>query len=90
MNRIFTLAITLACLAATQARADSVLTFNEVMYHPATNETTLEWVELRNQMAVDLDISGWSISGGIDYTFASNTIIRGRSHVIVALSPSTI
>ena len=57
--------------------ADTVVVFNEIMYLPATNEPGMEWVELRNQMAVDVDISGWSVTGGIAYTFPSNTIVRG-------------
>src|SRR5260221_7543617 len=58
--------------------ADTVVVFNEIMYHPATNEPNMEWIELHNQEAVDVDISGWSITGGINYSFASNTIVRGR------------
>ena len=71
-------------------RADSSVAFNEIMYHSASNETLLEWVELRNQMAVDVDISGWSITGGIQFTFASNTIVRGGGFKVVALSPVTM
>jgi hypothetical protein len=70
--------------------ADTTVVFNEIMYHPATNEASMEWVELRNQMAVDVDISGWSISGGIQFTFASNTIVRGGGYALVALSPPTL
>src|SRR5688572_32750612 len=33
------------------SKADSIVVFNEVMYHPAANEPTLEWVELHNQNA---------------------------------------
>src|SRR5437016_10515711 len=72
------------------ARADSVVVFNEIMYHPATNEPALEWVELYNQMAVDVDISGWSIGGGIQYSFPSNSIVRGGGFVLVAVSPSAL
>jgi hypothetical protein len=50
-------------------RADAVVVFNEIMYHPATSEPFMEWVELRNQLAVDVDISEWSLAGGIQYTF---------------------
>ena len=50
----------------------------------------MEWVELRNQMAVDVDISDWSITGGIQYTFPSNTIVRGGGFKVVALSPATL
>ena len=57
----FSIALLLAAFAATRvvaAGSDSVVTFNEVMYHPLTNETAMEWVELYNQMSVDVDISG--------------------------------
>src|SRR5438874_257387 len=72
------------------AWADSVVVFNEIMYHPARNEPALEWVELYNQMAVDVDLSGWRIAEGIDYTFANGTIIRAGSYVVVAISPATL
>jgi len=71
-------------------RADSVVVFNEIMYHPATNEPGLEWVELYNQNAVDVDLGGWRLTGGIDYTFASGTVIRGRGYLTVAVSPGTL
>src|SRR6266536_608265 len=77
------------CLAG-PLRADSTVVFNEIMYHPATNEPVLEWLELHNQMAVDLDLFGWSITVGILYTFAADTIVRGGGYVVVALSPSTL
>ncbi|HWQ92728.1 MAG TPA: lamin tail domain-containing protein, partial [Clostridia bacterium] len=77
------------CLLACPAsiRADSVVVFNEVMYHPSTNEAALEWVELHNQMAVDVDLSGWSISDAIQYTFPKNTVIPGRGYLVVGVSP---
>jgi hypothetical protein len=76
--------------ATFSARADSVVVFNEIMYHPATNEPGLEWVELYNQNAVDVDLGGWRLTGGIDYTFANGTVIRGRGYLTVAVSPGTL
>jgi hypothetical protein len=77
----------LLCAALLPARADTTLVFNEIMYHPATNETVLEWVELYNQMAVDLDIGGWRLDGDVEYTFPTNSRIAGRSYIIVAFFP---
>src|ERR1035437_6930972 len=57
--------------AAPAARADSVVVFNEIMYHPGTNAAGGEWLELHNQMAVDVDLSGWSIANGAAYTFSA-------------------
>jgi len=74
--------------AAPAARADSVVVFNEIMYHPAANSAGGEWLELHNQMSVDVDLSGWSIAGSVTYTFAEGTVIPGGGYLVVALSPS--
>src|SRR5437762_367295 len=71
-------------------QGDTSLVFNEIMYHPQTNETAFEWVEFYNQMAVDLDISGWSIQNGISYTFPQGTFVRGGGHIVVAISPADL
>ena len=72
------------------AFADSTVIFNEIMYHPAANESAMEWVELHNQMAVDMDLSGWSLQGGIQYAFPAGTIIRGGGYRVVAISPGAL
>ena len=65
---------------------DSTVVFNEIMYHPAES-TEVEWVELHNQNAVDMDLSGWRIDGGIKFDFAEGTIIPGQGFAIVASDP---
>ena len=70
--------------------ADCTVVFNEIMYHPAINEPALEWVELRNQMAVDMELSGWTLEGSIDYVFPEGTIIDGGGYLVVALSPADL
>ena len=64
-------------LSSRSAHADSTVVFNEIMYHPFTNEAELEWIELYNQMAVDMDISHWYITGGITFQFPEETIVPG-------------
>src|SRR5258708_14275891 len=90
MKKLLLFVLLLTVCIAIPLRADTVVVFNEIMYHPPTNEAALEWVELKNQMAVDVDISGWSIAGGIQYTFPSNTIVRGGGLLVVAASPDTL
>jgi len=72
------------------AQADSVVVFNEIMFHPATNEAAMEWVELHNQNSVDVDLGGWKISGGVDCTFPFGTVIRGGGQLVVAVSPASL
>ncbi|MFT5524601.1 MAG: hypothetical protein ACI9HK_002558, partial [Pirellulaceae bacterium] len=69
---------------------DSTLVFNEVMYHPADNAMSGEWVELYNQMSVDLDVSGWTLQGGVEFSFLKGTIIPGGGHVVIAADPAAL
>jgi hypothetical protein len=76
-------------LLASGATADSVVVFNEVMYHPQTGDN-VEWVELYNQMGIDIDISGWSLQGGVEYTFPPDTIIGAGDYMVVASAPELL
>jgi hypothetical protein len=64
--------------------ADSVVVINEIMYHPRAGEP--EWIELYNQMGTQVDMSGWSLAGGVEYVFPEGTIVRAGSYVVVASS----
>ncbi len=78
-------------MTAAAVRADSVIVFNEVMFHPPAAseaaETAAEWVELVNQMAVDVDMSGWSLGGGVSYVFPAGTVLTAGSYLVVAATP---
>ena len=54
---------------------DSTVVFNEIMYNPVDSDESLEWIELYSQMAVDMDISGWRLDGGVFYDFAPGTVV---------------
>src|SRR5688572_3640691 len=82
--------VILVLASAVPALADSAVVFNEIMYHPLTNESQLEWVELQNQMSVDIDMSRWSLDGGIDFRFPEGTIIRAGGYLVIASSPATV
>ena len=84
------LLLPLLALALNASAADSVLIFNELQYHPANELTETEWVELRSLQGVDVDISGWRIDGGIDYTFPAGTIMPGGGYIVIAAVPGQI
>ena len=71
-----------AMLSATLG--DSVVTFNEALYNPASSDTAGEWIELHNQLSVDVDLSNWSLSGGIEYSFAPGTTIESGEYLVIA------
>lgn len=77
-------------LSAVLSAADSVVVFNEVHYHPDTQEPQREYIELHNQMAVDVDLSRWEVTGGVNYTFPAGTVIPGRGYLVVAANPAGV
>ena len=69
---------------------DSTVVFNEVMYNPEGIDSSQEWIELHNQMSVDVDISGWSIEGGAEFTFPSGTVLEGGDYLVVSTDPTNM
>lgn len=70
--------------------ADSVVVFNELMYNPAGTDETFEFVELHNQMSVDVDLSGWKLDEGVEFTFPEGTIIAGGGYLVIAKDPAAL
>ncbi|HWB04624.1 MAG TPA: lamin tail domain-containing protein [Verrucomicrobiales bacterium] len=79
-----------ACAAPLFAGVDSVVTFNEIQYHPTAAQTAGEWIELKNQNSTDVDLSGWRLDGGVDYVFPAGTVIRGGKYLVVAANPAAL
>ena len=69
---------------------DSTVVFSEIMYNPPGTDESLEWVELHNQMAVNVDISGWRLDDAIEYTFPEGTVIEGGEYLVVAANPDAL
>ncbi len=87
--KLFLLAscVVLFCVRAI-AGPEAVVTFNEIHYHPAAGQTSGQWLELRNQHAVDVDLSGWRLDNGVDFVFPSGTKIEGSGYLIIAADPA--
>ncbi|MFM1942668.1 MAG: hypothetical protein RI897_1650 [Verrucomicrobiota bacterium] len=68
------------------------LVFSEIMYHPSArvDARNLEFVELYNARNVFEDLSGWRISGEIDYVFPEGFVLEAGDHVVVAAVPADV
>ena len=66
---------------------DAVVTFQEIHYNPPVTQDA-EWIELHNQMAVNVDISGWKFTNGVEYTFPQGSIINAGANLIIAKLPA--
>jgi len=69
---------------------DSTVVLSEIMYHPAGDNEQLEWIELHNQMAVDMDLSAWRLTAGVEYEFPEGTVVPGGGWLVVAKDPEAL
>ena len=68
------------------------LIISEIMYHP-TNRVdgkNVEFIEIYNSQPFFEDISGYRLTGTIDYTFPANTTMAAGSYLVVAPSPADV
>lgn len=76
--------------------ATSQVALNEVHFHPAHPETSPfrepveeEFLEFLNLTDNPIDISGWRLNDGVDFTFPPNTTIPANGLIVVAADPNT-
>jgi hypothetical protein len=73
----------------------TALVISEIMYRPARvlvagREARLEFVELCNARDEPEDLSGYRLSGAIDYVFPPSTVIPGGGFAVVAREPADL
>ncbi len=70
----------------------SGIAISEILYHPAQriDGRELEFVELYNSQPWAEDISGWRLSGDIDFTFSAGTSVPAQGYLVVARVPSDV
>ena len=71
------------------------LVITEIMYNPRpvpgqTTNNTLEFIELFNSKPWDENLSGFSITGSVSYTFGSNAVLRAGAYLVLARVPGLI
>ena len=62
------------------------LVISEIMYHPKArvDGKVTEFIELYNSLSIFEDIGGWRISGDVNYTFPTNTLIQPGQFIVLA------
>ena len=67
-----------------QAAAPNAVVINELMYNPATDLDTDEFLELANTTSSAVDMSGWTFTAGITATLPAGAIIPPNGFYVLA------
>jgi len=81
-------AVTSALLPDGQTASPTVL-FGGYEASPASGNQDEEFIELQNPNAFAVDISGWQLEGGIDFTFLPGTILEADRSLYVSPEVAT-
>ncbi len=64
---------------------------NELHVDPVNSKSRfVEFIELYNPLPAAVDVSGWSFTRGVTYTFPAGTTIAPRGYLVVAENPSAL
>ena len=72
----------LALVLPVLVRADVVI--NEIMYHPSSERTTEEFIELHNTGPAPVNLEGWKLTSGVSFTFPNVSLPAGGYLVVAA------
>lgn len=70
--------------AANAAIRSRDLVLSEIMYDPISGDQAEEFLELQNRTGNAIDLAGWRISGGADFTFPPGAMVTPSGRVVVA------
>jgi CotH protein/lamin tail-like protein/Ig-like domain-containing protein len=65
------------------------LIISEIMYHPKGSNDA-EFIELFNADYIAQDLSGFRLSGAIEYTFPASTILPAGAFLVIARNPGRL
>ena len=81
---------TFAPLDPSQTARAATVVINEINYHPASDLELEEFIELWNDGATTVTLTGWRFTRGIDFTFTTGTTIGPNGYLVVARDPATL
>ena len=92
MHKVSPLLLTVLTLAlgTLAMKSAGAVRINEIHYAPDVKTEPVEFVELFNPDSAALDLSGWSLGGGIQFTFPAGTMVAADGYVVVAQNPEAL
>ncbi len=76
--------------AANEPAMERRVVINEIFCAPPSGEAAGEFIELYNRGSEAVDLSGWSISGGVRFVFPDGTALPSGGYLVVGASATTL
>src|SRR6266511_30981 len=91
MAAAFKVHVRLRCLFArmilllgSPARAASTdVVLNEILYNADSSNGGGEFVELHNRGAAPVELSGWTLGGGVSFTFPQGVSLPAKGYLVI-------
>ena len=74
-------------------RASAAPVINEIMFRPGTGypeNTALEFIELHNPDSIAVNVSGWALTTGADFTIPAGTTLAAGGYLVIAANPTAL
>ncbi|MBN2132968.1 MAG: lamin tail domain-containing protein [Sedimentisphaerales bacterium] len=84
------LAVTCAAAASGQAQAGANVLINEIHCNPDVESELVEFIELHNAGASDVDLSGWYFDEGVSYVFGPGARLPANGYIVIAEDPQQV
>ena len=68
----------------------AAININEIHYNPPENPIRQEFIELYNSGPDEAVLSGWRLSGAVDYVFPAGTTIAVGEFLVIAEDPAVL
>ena len=82
------LLLAVAFLMTTEGYASVVI--SEIMYHPQSDDRLDEYVELLNTGDHPADLTGWSVTSALSYSFPPGVLLDPGGYLVVAADPARL
>jgi hypothetical protein len=70
--------------------ASGRVVLNEIMYHPTGGQDDFQFIELWNAGQTAADLSGWSLTKGVEFTFPAGFNLPPDGYTIVGRNPKAL
>ncbi|WCJ60368.1 lamin tail domain-containing protein [Fontisphaera persica] len=66
-----------------QVSFEGQVVINEIMYHPGSENSAEEFIEIYNATSQAISLAGWRFTRGVDFVF-TNEVLPARGYLVVA------